>query len=81
MPKGYIITKWTDEGLEIPVNYPDDLELDYDDLMRIFYAHITGAGAAGNLLVRLESAKANVNSFFTGMESEPNFSLRLFLWG
>ena len=70
MPKGFIITRWTDEGLEIPINYPDDLQLDYDDLMRIFYAHITGAGAGGTLLVRLESARSNVNSFFTGMESE-----------
>ena len=70
MPKGYIITKWTDEGLEIPVNYPEDLSLDYDDLMRIFYAHITGAGQAGNLVVRLESAQSNVSSFFSGMESE-----------
>ncbi len=70
MPKGFIITKWTDEGLEIPIQYPNDLHLDYDDLMRIFYAHITGAGQAGNLVVRLESARSNVSSFFTGMESE-----------
>ena len=70
MPKGYIITKWTDEGLEIPIHYPEDLSLEYDDLMRIFYAHITGAGVAGNLVVRLEDVQSNVSSFFTGMESE-----------
>jgi hypothetical protein len=70
MPQGFIITKWSDEGLETTLAYPDELSLDYDDLMRIFYAHITGAGEAGNLLVRLEKSRANVNSFFTGMAGE-----------
>jgi len=70
MPKGFIVTKWSDEGLQIMHSHPSDLSLDYDDLMRIFYAHITGAGESGTLVVRLEKSKSNVSSFFTGMEAE-----------
>ncbi len=68
MVKGYIINKWTDEGLANVVNFPKELSVGYDDLMRIFYAHITGAGKAGNLVVRLENAQANISSYYTGME-------------
>ena len=80
MPQGIIITEWTeDEGLIIKFNYPEDLEIDLDDMMRIFYAHITGAGEAGNVLVRLEKARSNVSSYFTGMESEKPFMINLIL--
>ena len=55
MPKGYIITRWTeDQGLVLYLSYPKDISVDLDDMMRVFYAHITGAGEAGNVLVRLE---------------------------
>ena len=80
MPHGYIITEWTeDQGLVVKLSYPEDLEIDLDDMMRIFYAHITGAGAAGNVLVRLEKARSNVSSYFTGMESDMPIMINLML--
>ncbi len=79
MPKGYIITRWTDEGLVVQFSYPQTIIVDLDDMMRIFYAHITGAGEAGNVLVRLEKARSNVASFFTGMESERPLMINLML--
>lgn len=80
MPKGYIITRWTeDRGLVIDFSYPEDLIVNLDDMMRIFYAHITGAAEAGTVLVRLEKAHSNVFSFFTGMESNIPFMINLML--
>ncbi len=80
MPHGYIITEWTeDQGLVVKLSYPEDLVIDLDDMMRIFYAHITGAGAAGNVLVRLEKARSNVSSYFTGMESDMPIMINLML--
>ena len=80
MPRGFIITEWTeDQGLAVTLNYPESLDIDLDDMMRIFYAHITGAGEAGNVLVRLEKARSNVASFFTGMESERPLMINLML--
>ena len=80
MPQGIIITEWTeDQGLIVKLNHPEDIETDLDDMMRIFYAHITGAGEAGNVLVRLEKARSNVSSYFTGMESETPFMINLML--
>ncbi|MFX1594100.1 MAG: hypothetical protein ACFFCL_15530, partial [Promethearchaeota archaeon] len=63
----------------IKLSYPEDLKIDLDDMMRIFYAHITGAGAAGNVLVRLEKARSNVSSYFTGMESDMPVMINLML--
>jgi hypothetical protein len=80
MPQGFVITEWTeDQGLVIKLNYPEDLTIDLDDMMRIFYAHITGAGAAGNVLVRLEKARSNVSSYFTGMQSDMPIMINLML--
>ena len=80
MPHGFIITEWTeDQGLVVKLSYPEDLVIDLDDMMRIFYAHITGAGAAGNVLVRLEKARSNVASYFTGMESDMPVMINLML--
>ena len=80
MPKGYVITEWTeDEGLKVQLNYPETLDIDLDDMMRIFYAHITGAGEAGNVLVRLEKVHSNVFSYFTGMESATPLMINLML--
>ena len=80
MTKGYIITNWTeDQGLGVQLSYPQDLVVDLDDMMRIFYAHITGAGEAGNVLVRLEKARSNVSSYFTGMESENQFMINFIM--
>jgi hypothetical protein len=79
MPHGYIITEWTDQGLVVKMNYPEDLQVDLDDMMRVFYAHITGAGAAGNVLVRLEKARSNVSSYFTGMDSDMPLMINLML--
>ncbi|TXT60663.1 MAG: hypothetical protein BAJALOKI2v1_90077 [Promethearchaeota archaeon] len=79
MPKGYIITKWTEEGLAVQLNYPDDIKIDLDDMMKVFYAHITGAGEAGNVLVRLEKARSNVASYFTGMDTDPPYMVNLML--
>ncbi len=79
MPKGFIITRWTDEGLAVQFSYPQTIIVDLDDMMRIFYAHITGAAEAGNVLVRLEKARANVSSYFTGMDSKVPFMVNLML--
>jgi len=80
MTNGFVITEWTeDEGLTVTHSYPEDLKIDLDDMMRIFYAHITGAGEAGNVLVRLEKARSNVSSYFTGMESEVPLMINLML--
>ncbi|MFX1503095.1 MAG: hypothetical protein ACFFDH_19200 [Promethearchaeota archaeon] len=79
MPHGYIITEWTENGLVVKLSYPEDLVIDLDDMMRIFYAHITGAGSAGNVLVRLEKARSNVSSYFTGMESDMPIMINLML--
>ncbi|MFW9968999.1 MAG: hypothetical protein ACFFDF_02285 [Candidatus Odinarchaeota archaeon] len=79
MPHGYIITEWTEDGLVTKLSYPENLEVDLDDMMRIFYAHITGAGAAGNVLVRLEKARSNVSSYFTGMRSDMPVMINLML--
>lgn len=80
MPRGFIITEWTeDQGLAVKLSYPESLDIDLDDMMRIFYAHITGAGEAGNVLVRLEKARSNVASFFTGMESATPIMINLML--
>ena len=80
MTKGYVITNWTeDQGIGVYLSYPDDLIVDLDDMMRIFYAHITGAGEAGNVLVRLEKARSTVSSYFTGMESEDQFIINFIM--
>jgi len=80
MPIGFVITEWTeDQGLAVSYKYPKTLDVDLDDMMRIFYAHITGAGEAGNVVVRLEKARANVSSYFTGMESEVPQMINLLL--
>jgi hypothetical protein len=80
MVKGYVITNWTeDQGLGVQLSYPEDLVVDLDDMMRIFYAHITGAGEAGNVVVRLEKARSNVSSYFTGMESENQFMINFIM--
>ncbi len=80
MPIGFVITEWTeDEGLIVRLNYPETLEVDLDDMMRIFYAHITGAGEAGTVMVRLEKAQSNVSSYFTGMESNIPIMINLML--
>src|SRR5665648_286492 len=80
MAKGYIITNWTeDQGLGVQLSYPESIKVDLDDMMRIFYAHITGAGEAGNVVVRLEKARSNVSSYFTGMESQSPMMINLIL--
>jgi hypothetical protein len=80
MPLGFVITEWTeDQGLTVTYSHPESLDIDLDDMMRIFYAHITGAGEAGNVLVRLEKARSNVSSYFTGMESDRPLMINLML--
>ncbi len=80
MPIGFVITEWTeDEGIAVKLKYPETKEVDLDDMMRIFYAHITGAGEAGNVIVRLEKTKSNVSSYFTGMESDIPLMINLML--
>jgi len=80
MPKGLIITEWSeDKGLIVKFSFPENITIDLDDMMRIFYAHITGAGEAGQVLVRLEKSRSNVSSYFTGMESEKPYMINLML--
>jgi hypothetical protein len=82
MPHGFVITKWThDQGMLVELKYPETIEVDLDDMMRVFYAHVVGAGSGGDVLVRLEKAKSNVSSHFTGMDAKVpylvNFMLEL----
>ncbi|TFF84179.1 MAG: hypothetical protein EU552_01335 [Promethearchaeota archaeon] len=80
MVKGYVITRWTeDKGLMLQLSYPETLSVDMDDMMRIFYAHITGAAEAGNVLVRLEKVSSNVSSYFNGMDAQVPFMINLML--
>ncbi|MFX0019974.1 MAG: hypothetical protein ACFFAK_14635 [Promethearchaeota archaeon] len=80
MVQGLIITEWSeDQGLIVKFSYPENITINLDDMMRIFYAHITGAGEAGQVLVRLEKARSNVSSYFTGMESETPYMINLML--
>ena len=80
MPQGFIITKWTDDqGMLVEFKYPDDIEVDLDDMMRVFYAHVVGAGSSGNVLVRLEKAHSNVSSHFTGMTGGTPYLVNLML--
>ncbi|TFG03341.1 MAG: hypothetical protein EU539_12335 [Promethearchaeota archaeon] len=80
MPQGFVITKWTnDQGMLVELKYPEEIEVDLDDMMRVFYAHIVGAGAGGDVLVRLEKAHSNVSSHFTGMDSRVPYLVNLML--
>ncbi|MFX1570607.1 MAG: hypothetical protein ACFFCV_19890 [Promethearchaeota archaeon] len=80
MAHGFVVTEWTeDQGLIVKLSYPENLNVDLDDMMRIFYAHITGAGAAGNVLVRLEKVRSNVSSYFTGLDSDMPVMINLML--
>jgi len=80
LPIGFIITRWTEEeGLILELKYPDTILVDLDDQMRVFYAHITGKGTAGTVVVRLEKSRSKVASYFTGMESEPPRLINLML--
>ncbi|MFX1239167.1 MAG: hypothetical protein ACFFAS_05810 [Promethearchaeota archaeon] len=80
MPLGYIICRWSqDQGLIVPASYPEKMKVDLDDMMRVFYAHVTGAGEEGNVVVRLERSLCNVASYFTGMESDDPIMINLML--
>ena len=80
MPQGFVITKWThDQGMLVEMKYPDTIEVDLDDMMRVFYAHVVGAGAGGDVLVRLEKAHSNVSSHFTGMDVKVPYLVNLML--
>lgn len=80
MPKGFAILEWTmEEGLILDKKFPETLEINLDDMMRVFYAHITGSGEKGNVIVRLEKAQSNINSHFTGIESKTPYMINLIL--
>ncbi|MHA1821343.1 MAG: hypothetical protein ACTSU2_17510 [Promethearchaeota archaeon] len=80
MPKGFVITRWTEEdGLILETNWPSSIEVDLDDMMRIFYAHITGTAEAGNVFLRLEKMRCNVFSYFTGMDAQIPIIINLLL--
>ena len=80
MPQGIVITKWThDKGMIVDTKYPETIEVDLDDMMRVFYAHVVGAGSGGDVLVRLEKAHSNVSSHFTGMDAKVPYLVNLML--
>ncbi|TFG21056.1 MAG: hypothetical protein EU533_05695 [Promethearchaeota archaeon] len=80
MPQGFVITKWThDQGMLVEMSYPEEIEVDLDDMMRVFYAHVVGAGSGGDVLVRLEKAHSNVSSHFTGMDAKVPYLVNLML--
>ena len=80
MPQGFVITKWThDQGMVVEMSYPDTIEVDLDEMMRVFYAHVVGAGSGGDVLVRLEKAHSNVSSHFTGMDAKVPYLINLML--
>jgi hypothetical protein len=57
------------------------MSVDLDDMMRIFYAHITGTNVsgAGNVVLKLAKAGCNVSSYFTGMSSDLPIMINLVL--
>jgi len=78
VPKGIVVLEWTMEDGLIPIKrFPEKLEINIDDMMRVFYAHITGAGGSGECT--LERAQINISSYFTGMDSEPPYMINLIL--
>ena len=82
MPKSYIITRWSEEfGLIVESRFPENTPIDMDDMMRVFYAHITGANAskAGNVVLKLAKSSCNVSSYFTGMSVETPIIINLIL--
>ena len=80
MVKGIVIDDWDeDEGLQNKLIIPSSLSVDVDDMMRVFYAHITGAAEAGNVVVRLSKTKTNVASYFTGFGVKRPYMINLLL--
>ncbi len=80
LPKGFAILEWTmEQGLTLINKYPESLNIDLDDMMRVFYAHITGSGEKGSVIVRLERSDANINSHFTGIESKNPYMINIIL--
>ncbi|MEM2637360.1 MAG: hypothetical protein QXL15_03305, partial [Candidatus Korarchaeota archaeon] len=78
MPRGIVAAVWSDDlGVVVKGVYPNDLEYNRDDLLRIFTAHATGEGEAGFLAMRLVGSK--IASYYSGYsESEQKF-ISLFL--
>jgi len=80
MVKGIVINDWDeDEGLQNKMVIPSTISIDIDDMMRVFYAHITGTAEAGNVVVRLSKAKTNVASYFTGFNVPRPYMINLLL--
>jgi hypothetical protein len=80
MVKGIVINDWDeDEGLQNKLIIPESLQVEVDDMMRVFYAHITGAAEAGNVVVRLSKTKTNVASYFTGFGVKRPYMINLLL--
>ncbi|MHA1729059.1 MAG: hypothetical protein ACTSWY_10045 [Promethearchaeota archaeon] len=82
MPKAYVVTRWTEEfGLIVESSFPEDFKIDLDDMMRVFYAHITGTSVskAGSVVIKLAKSRCNVSSYFTGMKSDVPIMINLML--
>ena len=62
--------------------FPENLPVDLDDMMRVFYAHITGTASvsrAGTVVIKLAKSASNVSSYFTGMNTENPIMINLLL--
>ncbi|MHA1835748.1 MAG: hypothetical protein ACTSYQ_02290 [Candidatus Odinarchaeia archaeon] len=80
MPEGLIIGKWDDvKGVVLHAKYPETVEIADYNLMRIFTSHAVGEAKAGFLSLTFEEENMNVASYFTGMESKPQYFVSLLL--
>lgn len=80
MPEGILVAKWDDvTGVVLEAKYPGTVEIDAQNLMRIFTSHAVGEGQAGFLTLSLEEANLNIASYFTGVETTPQYFIALIL--
>ncbi|MFX0097684.1 MAG: winged helix-turn-helix domain-containing protein [Candidatus Hodarchaeota archaeon] len=80
MPEGILVAKWDDvTGVVLEAKHPETVEIGSQNLMRIFTSHAVGEGQAGFLTLSLEEANLNIASYFTGVETTPQYFIALVL--
>ncbi len=80
MVKGFSVWKWSiQEGLLLIRKFPPELEIGTQDMMRVFYNHITGAEKQIDVVLRLPSMESSIASHFTGVESKLPYMINVIL--
>ncbi|NVM05093.1 MAG: hypothetical protein HWN67_22420 [Candidatus Helarchaeota archaeon] len=80
MVKGFSVWKWSiQEGLLLIRKFPEELEISTQDMMRVFYNHITGAEKQENVVLRLPSMESSIASHFTGVKSKAPYMINVIL--